>query len=576
MTESGNGWQRQLERHGAVGLRALSGTPLADYRARRLRVNGQPVAFAAPYLAIDFSTASLTQSRGVMDSLGLRLKHSDFALHQDLSPPAGFSRLLFDVLEQLRCDSLFDASQRGLRGNLDAAFLQWCQTAHASGIADSRLGILLYTVIHMVRARLIGTLEDEEAEALVEATRGNIAPLIGSHLYQLRSVCDDQSGYAALSNCIAHTLAELVDAEAHAALDDAEELRQRYAIVLPPDWRGDADVDEQVFADNDGVSNVAISTNESAEASLDRLGDYHVFSKEFDRTVTGESLFNKKKQTRLRANLDCLIAAQTVSVSRLASELNHLFADPQRDGWVFAQDEGLVDARRLSQLVSNPSYQQIFVQERWQPHSDAVVSFLIDNTGSMKRQRFKAVAVLVDTFCRALTLAGVTTEVLGFSTGDWNGGRAMKAWRGAGQPTNPGRLGESLHIVYKSAGQSWRRARPSLAGLLDTQHFREGLDGEALVWAYRRLQLRPESRRYLVVISDGAPMDAATFHANRDGFLSDYLAHVVRHVEGGAVVRIGGIGVDLDLSDIYRHCVSLDLGGTLGPASYRVLQHLFA
>ena len=141
---------RRLERHGAASLRAVSGLGDAEYRAQRLRIAGIPRAFAAPYLAVDFNNASLSQCRGVMDSLSLRLAHSDNAVHRELTPASGFSRLVFDVLEQLRCDSLYSENQRGVRSNLDAAFLAWCHQAHGDGIADSGLGVLLYTVIHMV------------------------------------------------------------------------------------------------------------------------------------------------------------------------------------------------------------------------------------------------------------------------------------------------------------------------------------------------------------------------------------------------------------------------------------------
>jgi len=562
---------RRLERHGAASLRAVSGHTEAEYRAQRLRIDGIPRAFAAPYLAIDFNSASLMQSRGVMDSLGLRLAHSDNVLHRRLTPETGFSRLVFDVLEQLRCDSLFSEDQRGVRANLDAAFMAWCHQAHGDGIADSGLGVLLYTVIHMVRARLIGTIEDETAEALIEATRANLGPLIGHDLYHLQSLRFDQQAFAESAMRIAETLDEMIESDDAESFADDERVRERHAIVLPPDWQDDG---LEVDGDVGGVGGVVESVVDVGQ-SLDTIGDYQIFTSEFDTEVTGDSLFRDDKRQRLRSDLDKLVAAQSVSVPRLAQELNKLFADPVTDGWLFGQDEGFIDARRLSQLVSNPDYHQLFVQPRTQLHSDCVVSFLIDNSGSMKRQRFAAIAVLIDTLVHALDLAGVATEVLGFTTGDWNGGRAMQAWRRAGQKPEPGRIGEALHIVYKDADQSWRRSRRSLASLLDTQHFREGLDGEALIWAYRRLRQREAAERYLVVISDGAPMDSATHHANREGYLDDHLRSVADVIQRRGDVRLGAIGIDLDLSDIYRLSTALDLGGTLGKSSYRILHELF-
>ena len=562
---------RRLERHGAASLRAVSGLSDAEYRAQRLRIAGIPRAFAAPYLAIDFNDASLSQCRGVMDSLSLRLAHSDNAVHRELTPASGFSRLVFDVLEQLRCDSLYSENQRGVRANLDAAFSAWCHQAHGDGIADSGLGVLLYTVIHMVRARLIGTLEDETAEALIEATRANLGPLIGHDLYHLQALRCAQRDFAESALRIAMTLEAMIEAEEGEDFNDDAKVRERHAIVLPPDWQDDGLEADGFVGGTAGAVDAAVDVAQS----LDAVGDYHVFTTEFDVQVTGDSLFRDDKRQRLRFDLDKLVAAQSVSVPRLARELKQLFADPAHDGWLFGQDEGLIDARRLSQLVSNPEYHQVFVQPRIQRQSNSVVSFLIDNSGSMKRQRFAAVAVLIDTLTHALDLAGVGTEVLGHTTADWNGGRAMRAWRRAGQIEHPGRIGEAMHIVYKDINQSWRRARSSLASLLDTQHFREGLDGEALIWSYRRLQQQDVAKRYLIVISDGAPMDSATHHANRDGFLDDHLRGVAEIIQRRGDVQVAAIGIDLDLSDLYRRSAALDLGGTLGKQSYRVLHELF-
>ena len=560
---------RLLERHGAASLRALAGVPAAEYRASRLRVGGKPAPFAAPYLAIDFTDANVTQSRGVIDSLSLRLRHSDFELHQKLSPPSGFARLVFDVLEHTRCESLLPEAHRGLRSNLDAAFRNWCHEAHGNGFCDSDLGILLYTVIHMVRARLIGTFEDETAEALIEATRANLGPILGKSLYRLKGVKEDQAEFAVYAAEIANELGQMV-ADAAEDVDNSVKLKERHSVILPPDWN-DSDIEAEIASAGAGVS---ISTDVS-EAGLQALGDYHIFTDEFDQLVEANTLLRNEKRYELRSQLDQLVKSQAVSVTRLAKEMQALFAKPERDGWLFAQDEGLIDARRLAQLVSNPEYHQVFVQDRLRLQSNAVVSFLIDNSGSMKRQRYEAVAVLMDTYARALDLAGVRSEVLGFTTADWNGGKAMQAWRKAGQKDNPGRLVELLHVVYKSADDAWRRSRGSMACLLSTQHFREGVDGEALIWAYQRLKARQEPNRYLVVVSDGAPMDAATQNTNREGFLNDHLASVAKFIEADPAIHLGAIGIDLDMSDTFSNAASLDLGGTLGQASYRVLHGLF-
>ncbi|MBX2824340.1 MAG: cobalamin biosynthesis protein CobT [Gammaproteobacteria bacterium] len=567
--ENSHARTRQLERHGTACIRALSAFTSAEYRARRLRVDGKPVPYASPHLSLDFSSATLARSRGVSDSLAVRLRYSDLNLHHSLAPVQPLARVIFDILEQLRAESQVPPHFVGVRANLDDAFLAWCLESRANGLVESSLGILLYTVIHMVRARLINNRDDEEVEALIEATRANLGPLIGKPFYQLSKTRHDQAAFAGHALEIAELVTELVGEESDDA-GETESTLARHSVILGPDWDSqDLDLAE------DGAGGIGGGAMATAEESLENAGDYRSFSTEFDKVVSGEQLYRQEQRDKLRSELDQQVRGQAVSVTRLALRLQRLFATPEVDGWLFGQDEGVIDGRRLSQLVSNPAYRQVFRQTRLQPICDTVVSFLIDNSGSMKAQRFEAVAVLIDTYARALDLAGAKSEILGFTTGDWNGGRVMKAWRAAGMPSQPGRLNELMHIVYKDADTPWKRARSSLASMLKPQHFREGVDGEALVWAYRRLQQRPEQRRILVIVSDGAPMDAATFNANRAGFMTDHLQSVARFLQQQRTIELGAIGIDLDLSDVYHNSLMLDLEGTLTNRSYAALESLF-
>jgi len=270
---------RRLERHGAATLRALSGIAAAEYRASRLRIDGRPAPFAAPYLASDFAQASLHQSRGIIDSLGLRLRYSDLKLHREISPPNGFGRLVFDVLEQTRCESLVPVERVGLKTNLDAAFINWCHEAHGNGFCDSDLGILLYTVIHMARARLIGTFEDETAEALIEATRANLGPIIGKPLYQLKNARHNQSEFAKQATLIANELHNMV-ADAGDDVDDGIKLKERHSVILPPDWN-DSDIDSEIESAAAGSA----ASVDGEQTDLQHLGDYHIYTDEYDQLV---------------------------------------------------------------------------------------------------------------------------------------------------------------------------------------------------------------------------------------------------------------------------------------------------
>lgn len=226
-------------------------------------------------------------------------------------------------------------------------------------------------------------------------------------------------------------------------------------------------------------------------------------------------------------------------------------------------------------LISSPTERRLFRQERQTPLADSMVSILIDCSGSM-REHQQAVAVLADTLARALELAGVSSEVLGFTTGGWNGGRAQRDWQRAGRPAHPGRLNELCHIVFKDARTPWRQSRNAMAALLKSDLFRESIDGEALQWASGRLAQREERRKLMIVISDGCPMDSATSLANDAFYLDNHLQQVVQGLEQQGEIELLALGVGLDLSPYYSRCQALDLSQTAGNSVFAELIALLA
>lgn len=569
--------RRRNLRHGAAALRAVSGVPTAEWRGGRLRVDGRTVAIATPYLMAlsDDAVDRLDERRcrGIADGLALLLRHNDPALHAEVGPEPLLERMVFDAFEQMRCDSLAPVHLRGLRANLTAAFDGWSLDARASGVAESRTAMLVFTVVHMVAARLHRRTLPADVEELTEATRFHLAPVIGHALRELPQLCSDQRRFAVAAAEIARLVAEVTG---DATESEIIETASRHRLLVPMEW---ADTDDMTLPTAETRDGVGGATSHADPCDLDSVGDYRVFTRDFDREVGGATLYRPAKLAQLRAELDRMVLAQAISVPRLAARLLALLGGWDDDDWTFGRDHGVLDRRRLSHLVMNPNDHELFKQRRRRRTGNAAVTFLIDNSGSMKRQRFQAVATIVDTFCRALDLAGIANEVLGFTTGAWAGGRPMEEWRLDGEPRQPGRMNEVLHIVYKSADASWRRSRDSLAALVSPRHFREGLDGEALAWTHHRLTARPEPRRILVMISDGAPLDAATANVNRPGYLDDHLVGVADRIERhhavtGRGIELRAIGIERDMRAYVRKAIDLDLSGTLALAHYSAVYHL--
>lgn len=561
--------QQQLEELCGATLRALSGERNLRYRGARLEVNGRHVPVRAPHLHPDPQHDNFSAYRGVADSLALRLKHSDRALVQAQLPEQPIARLIFELLEQLRVESLVSDSHPGVRRNLLQRYEGWSQQLLNSGQAEGHVGLMLYTVAQMSWFLLCGGRASEQTEMLIEAPRLSLLGHFGVHFGLLRRTRYEQQAFGEHAGFIANKVVQLLEQLDSELLNNderkvsqiAEKTHLAFALLLDSDH------------DAEGEESANAAGTENARNGLSEF-TYQVFSREYDRELNAASLVRPDLLKQLRQRMDLRMSAQGLNLPRLARRLSALLAEPRRDGWAFAQADGQIDAGRLSRLIISPEQRDIFRHEKPRPHSDCVVSLLIDNSGSM-RNHIDSIALLADTLSRALELAGAQSEILGFTTGQWNGGRPLKHWRTQGQPANPGRLNELEHRIYKDADTSWRKSRPSIAALLKSDLFRESVDSEALLWAHRRLLQRNAKRRILIIISDGCPMDSATHQSNSTDILDMHLKQVARQIEQQSGVELLALGVGLDLSSYYRNSLELDLTHSLGNRIFdEILQRL--
>ncbi|NNF55381.1 MAG: hypothetical protein HKN03_13190 [Acidimicrobiales bacterium] len=412
----------------------------------------------------------------------------------------------------------------------------------------------------MLRARLLKRLSNENVDDLIETTRATLGRLIGHALGELPHLITDQVAFSEPALEIARLISEMLDD----AAPDGKHTRsavERNLILVPIGWDALA---EEVAADW------------LTDIRVDSAADYTIYSKAHDVQCHAEDLYRPYVLRRLRKDLDRAVTQQAVSVTRLAQRLGVLFHQPVDGGLRGGQDHGRIDRARLAQIVANPLNPHVHALPAKRRRTDAAVTFLIDTTGSMKVQRYEAVAVLCDTFVRSLETIGVQTEVLGFSTASWAGGASAAKWQAAGSPQDPGRLADTMHIVYKSFDRTWRQSRAGIAAMLRLDHYREGVDGEAIEWAAQRLLDCCADRRYLVLISDGQPMEATTAAHNRESLLLDHLRSVVDRVEQTTDIRLGAVSVDQSMEALVANSTAEDLSGTLTLSTYDVLHHLFA
>jgi cobaltochelatase CobT len=292
-------------------------------------------------------------------------------------------------------------------------------------------------------------------------------------------------------------------------------------------------------------------------SSLSNEDFYKVSTNQFDEEISAEDLCDTEELTRLRNYLDKQLTNVQGVVARLANRLQRRLMAKQNRSWDFDLEEGVLDTSRLMRIIIDPMYPLSFKVEQDTKFRDTVVTLLLDNSGSMRGRPITVAATCADILARTLERCGVKVEILGFTTKAWKGGQAREKWLASGKPANPGRLNDLRHIIYKSADQPWRRARRNLGLMMREGLLKENIDGEALIWAHNRLLARPEQRRIMMVISDGAPVDDSTLSVNSGNYLERHLRQVIADIEGRSPIELIAIGIGHDVTRYYKRAVTI-------------------
>ncbi len=556
-------FQQHTDELCGAALRALCGKTNAHFRRGRLYLDDTLVPVLSPHLRLDSTNHSFRDFRAVADGFALRVLACDKQIYDAACPEDETARLLYDFFEQVRLEATVSNTWPGLRANVQARFRAWAHEFEHSPLLDTSLGILLFTVMLTVWSRVTGWPLSEAQQDLLEATRAGMASEIGDELLGLRRQRHDQAAYAIHAGSLAKKISSNLAAEM--ALDRRDkqtdkDKRALFSLLLTPESQEEEGFD--------------VASSGQSRIFDQHQGGYRVFTRKYDRIEFAASRVRQAELKQFRQQIDDDRSTLSLGVKRLARVFRRLFRIPQNDGWIFGQEEGILDGRQLSQLVASPSETRIFRQDQIIDRVDQAVTILVDCSGSM-RTHARRLSLLLDTLLRALGMAGVRTELLGFTTGAWNGGRAMKDWQRQGKPAHPGRLNELCHLIFKEADTSWSRARLDIAALLKNDLYREGVDGEAVQWATQRLLAKPARRRSLMVVSDGCPMDSATQQVNDNYYLASHLQQVLKQ-SAGQGIDVVGLGVGLDLSAYYARSLAVDLRQTLTPAVFFDIARLLA
>ena len=561
-----------------------------------------------PQVSRRMSRQEILLARGTADALALRHKYHDENTFNRYVPNGQMARDIYEAMETARCEAVGARTMPGTHSNIDAKIENEALRQGFGDISEASQAPLATAAGYLVRHLATGRDLPPDAANVMELWREFIEAQTDGSLDKLDDSLGDQAQFAKFARQIIRDLGygdQLGDDPDFEDDNPEDPAKADEDQVDQPDSTGDDDSEEEQDDANPEQSQDKQQDAASAQVSMDDMADsemgeeaempdgeaplepptpqpvsdadpqYLVYKTEYDEEIRAEDLAEPQELERLRAYLDQQLEPLKGAVSRLANKLQRRLQAKQNRSWEFDLEEGTLDAGRLARVIANPTTPLSFKVEKDTEFRDTCVTLLLDNSGSMRGRPISIAAISADVLARTLERCSVKVEILGFTTRAWKGGQSREEWLAEGRPQTPGRLNDLRHIIYKSADAPWRRARPNLGLMMKEGLLKENIDGEALEWAHRRMNARPEARKILMVISDGAPVDDSTLSVNSSNYLEKHLRDVIAMVEKRRQVELLAIGIGHDVTRYYERAVTITDVEQLAGAMTEQLAALF-
>lgn len=569
----------------AATTRAISGK--RDLQVEFTGRNSQNADVMLPALHDIPPPEALSAIRGQADSAALFIRHHNAKTHQKFRPTQSASSELFDTLEEIRVGSLGSVNMQGIKHNLYQRFM-------LQNLPQNNISLL-----EKIQLQARKSIQNFPIPEFISTSEIETAlPLFS----QMQAQINNQQEFASLSIELIDIITQAAkhgDKKADAKNDESNNNEQKDNANQEP-----SEQKESIEAFASGEENTEITSSlvqagaPPVEQALLQKGEdanqdntspypfnhteksvenqYHAYTTSFDEIISASELANPTELENLRAQLDQKLTQFQSVTSRLANRLQRLLLARQARTWLFDEEDGLIDSRKLARVITQPNYEQVYKREKDTDFRDTVVTLLIDNSGSMRGRPITIAALSADIISRTLERCGVKVEILGFTTKEWKGGNSYKEWAKAGKPPRAGRLNDLRHIIYKPADMNYRKARKNIGLMLKEGLLKENIDGEAILWACDRLLSRPEQRRILMVISDGAPVDDSTLSCNNGSYLDTHLREVISKVENKLPIELVAIGIGHDVTRYYNRAVTISEIEKLGETMTQQLVSLFS
>ncbi|PTX54038.1 cobaltochelatase CobT subunit [Litoreibacter ponti] len=562
-----------------------------------------------PQVTRRMTRQEVLMARGTADAFALRRRFHNPSTNARYEPQGNMARDLYDAMETARCEAMGARTMPGTAGNIDAKIGSEAERKGYGQITEASQAPLSVAAGYLIRHLATGRELPADAANVMNLWKDFIEGAAGGTLEDLQDVLSDQGKFAKFARQVIDDLGygdqlgddpdDIDEDQEDEASEDQDE--QEADEDSNPD-KEDNSEDEEASAEQsqeqqDDASQATVNLDDMADAEMseeaempegeapmdpppppphsDADPNYTVYSTENDEEIRAEELAEPAELERLRAYLDQQLEPLKGAVSRLANKLQRRLQAQQNRSWEFDLEEGILDAGRLARVVVSPTTPLSFKQEKDMEFRDTCVTLLLDNSGSMRGRPISIAAICADVLARTLERCQVKTEILGFTTKAWKGGICRETWLAEGRAQAPGRLNDLRHIIYKSADAPWRRARPNLGLMMKEGLLKENIDGEALEWAHRRMLGRPEARKILMVISDGAPVDDSTLSVNPANYLEKHLRDVIAMVEKRRAVELIAVGIGHDVTRYYDRAVTITDVEQLAGAMTEQLAALF-
>ena len=560
-------------------------------------INGLKARLPLPNKSMNSN--QLNSLRGEADSIALFIVHHKEDISNKYLPEGQKAREIFNTLEKIRCQAIGSREMAGIAKNLSQMEITKIKRKELGYTKQEGEENFTEALSYIVREKLTGEVI-KETKKTIEAWKEWIEERAGETIENLSFEIEDQQAFAKIIRKLIGELelgdelgdepddddSETSDQDEDFANNEEQENQDEETSDQSSDsTEMDVSDEEEIIqsetieiGDEEDINNEELTKavrNQSGDEDKKREIPYRIFTNKYDEEIKALDLCELDELDRLREYLDQQLQHLQGAVTRLANKLQRKLLAQQNRSWEFDLEEGLLDVSKLTRVIIDPTSPLSFKMEKDIEFKDTIVSLLIDNSGSMRGRPITIAAMCGDILARTLERCSVKTEILGFTTKAWKGGRSRESWLEEGKLPAPGRLNDLRHIIYKTADEPWRRSKRNLGLMLREGLLKENIDGEALDWAYKRLQMRSEQRKILMVISDGAPVDDSTLSVNAGNYLERHLKHMISKIEKDDSIELVAIGIGHDVNRYYKRAVTIIDADQLGGAITEQLADLF-